>query len=128
MADIPDQPGALNLIAESIRTLTQTVLPQTSGDERLALMMVISALGMAQRELELQPDAATLLAACYNPVQPGGAAALVAAIRAGEHDGSDDLYAALQQASSLRTLIAKPKALTQHDHATLQAFFIANSG
>ncbi len=135
MADIPapavralaDQPGALDLITESIRTLTEELLPHAGGEQRLALLMVTSALGMASRELALQPSADTLYSTLYQAIAPEGAAALVAAIRAGQHDASPALHATLLQASALRVMIAKPKLLAESELATIQAFIAPSS-
>ena len=102
-----DEPGALGLLTEAQRTLRERVLPGLTGDARLAALMVASALGMAERELVMgegaRPD--------VHYGAGAGAAALVAALRAGRHDGDLDVHARLAQANRLRVGIAKPALL-----------------
>jgi hypothetical protein len=98
---------------ESRRVLTETVLPMLNGDERLAVLMVISALGMAGREMAAEPALSATLHQLYTATGADSAADLVKAIRAGHHDASLRLYDNLLAASDVRMRVAKgqkPKA------------------
>jgi hypothetical protein len=104
-----DQPDALALIAECRRVLKDRLLPQAEGDARYQMLMIISALGMAEREVA---QGAVLDEALARPASGRGmdAAGLVAAIRAGRFDGNAELHAALLQAADARMAISKPAA------------------
>lgn len=105
-----DRPSALDLIAESRRTLAEAVIPALQGEARLAALMAASALGMAERELR----ATSLDAALAGPSAVTGApdeAALAALIRSGKADGSGALHAALVGAGRARLAVAKPQLL-----------------
>jgi hypothetical protein len=102
-----DTPDALSLIAECRRVLKDKLIPLAEGDARYQMLMVISALGMAEREIS---GGARLDAALATPAAGTDMTSLVAAIRAGRYDADPILHAALIRAADARVAIAKPTA------------------
>jgi hypothetical protein len=104
-----DTPDAVSLIVECRRVLKDKLIPEATGVARYQMLMVISALGMAERELT---ESASLDAALSAPaaLAGGDTATLVAAIRAGRHDADSTLHAALVNASAARVAISKPQS------------------
>ncbi|MGL4635658.1 MAG: DUF6285 domain-containing protein [Beijerinckiaceae bacterium] len=105
------------LIAAAEQLLRDKVLTDTQGDTRFAGLMVASALGMAQRELELaefqtatERDV-TALAPQPSPF-PSDAEALVQLMRVGMMDSADDVYRRLLAAAVVRTAITRPAVVT----------------
>ena len=109
-----DQPDAANLISECRRLLGVAILPGLAGEERLALLMVLSALGMAEREMAAEPAFSQGLQSIISD-HAASAGQLVAAIRAGEHDASQTLHQSLKNATLLLMMVTKPKALADED-------------
>jgi hypothetical protein len=108
------------LIAAAERLLRDKVLVATEGDSRFAGLMVASALGMAQRELELadhrtakERDVAGLVPQ-PSPF-PSDAEALVQLIRMGMLDGSDDAYRRLKADAVVRAAITRPAVLNESE-------------
>lgn len=105
MRDAPprDRPDAAELLAVARETFAREILPLLKDDPRVTALMVVSAMGIAERELRM-------------PV--GGlldAGPLVEAIRAGRHDADGALWARLLIDATLRTALANPKALERAD-------------
>ncbi|MGL4728020.1 MAG: DUF6285 domain-containing protein [Bosea sp. (in: a-proteobacteria)] len=111
MIDGFGQPDARALIAECRRVLKEKLIPQTQGGVRYELLMIASALGMAERELIGQIEIMALLGAPAAISGHADAKALAAAIRAGRHDADGALHGALLAASTARTAVSKPAAL-----------------
>ena len=108
--DNRDEPGARALIAQTRAMLTEQLLPDASGDMRLNLLMMASALGMAERELAHGPALDAAMAAACDGAGAASPRALAEAIRQGRHDGSAQLHAALEAISALHMSIAKGKS------------------
>ncbi len=105
------------LIAAAERLLRDKVLAATEGEARFAGLMVASALGMAQRELDLadyhaatQRDVAALVPQ-PSPF-PSDAEALVQLIRMGMLDGAEDAFRRLQADAIVRTAITRPAVVS----------------
>ncbi|MCJ2014772.1 DUF6285 domain-containing protein [Methylobacterium sp. J-076] len=109
-----DDPSGAALIDAARRALTEEVVPGLAGRPRYVALMVANALGIALREIA-QADA---VAHAWDRALPPGPepedakrATLVAAIRAGGHDGDAALHAALLETATVASGIWKaPKA------------------
>ncbi|WP_026988214.1 DUF6285 domain-containing protein [Fodinicurvata fenggangensis] len=117
----PDRPDAAALLATARSLLKDKILPAVPDDRRLDMLMVLSAMGLAERALSDSTDAlplrqeARLLALGG---EQGGAASLAGAIRAGTWDDpatADPLYRALVEDTRDRLARANPKYLAAFD-------------
>jgi hypothetical protein len=97
-----EQPESADLLAIARETLLAEILPHLSGDARFKALMVANAMAIAGR------------AAQYEPVANlSGAAGIVAAIRAGTHDGDADLALSLLAHTQARCRVSsKPVSKT----------------
>lgn len=71
---------AKSLLDIARQTLLADIVPALSGDARFKALMIANAMAIAAREVQYGSAA-----------EPENAVALVAAIRAGSHDGDTDL-------------------------------------
>ena len=108
-------PGA-GLLRAARSVLKAELLPHLPEEKRLEALMVLSALGMAERELERSPpaDEAEGIAALLQ-VEEGQEAALrrqlAEAIRAGRFDGDPRLYELARAAPTWRLMETDPRVL-----------------
>lgn len=116
-----DRPDAAALLATARSLLKDEILPAVPDDRRLDMLMVLSAMGLAERALNDSSDAlplrqeARLLALESGQ---GDAAALAHAIRSGAWDDpgiADPLYRALVEDTRDRLARANPKYLATLD-------------
>ena len=109
-------PGA-GLLRAARSLLKAELLPHLPEEKRLEALMVLSALGMAERELDRTPpdDEAEEIAMLMG-VETGGEAALrrqlATAIRAGEFDGHPRLYALAEAGLAWRLRETDPRVLS----------------
>lgn len=110
-------PGA-GLLRAARSVLKAELLPHLPEEKRLEALMVLSALGMAERELEQRPpgDEAERIAA-FLEVEDGQEAALrrqlAEAIRAGRFDGDPQLYELSRAGLRWRVRETDPRALEE---------------
>jgi hypothetical protein len=91
--------NAPNLLTIARQTLIADIIPTLSGDARFKALMVANAMAIAAREVQ------------YGPVpEPTNAAALSAAIRAGQHDNDHDLAQSLRELAEARCRISSKTA------------------
>lgn len=116
-----DQPDAAALLATARSLLKDEILPAVPDDRRLDMLMVLSAMGLAERALNDSTDAlplrqeARLLALGSEQVDAAG---LAHAIRSGTWDDpgiTDPLYRALVEDTRDRLSRANPKYLAALD-------------
>ena len=97
-------PEGLDLLDEAARLLREDLAPTLTGGARYRALLAANAVAMASREAgmagETQDDAA-----------------LVAAIRAGAHDGDEAVYGQLLAQAARRAWVADPAALTEPERA-----------
>ena len=90
---------ARSLLDIARQTLLADIVPPLSGDARFKALMVANAMAIAAREVQ------------YGAVtEPGNDAAMVAAIRAGLHDGDTDLAQRLLAVAQARCKISSKTA------------------
>jgi len=96
-------PEGLDLLDEAARLLREELAPTLTGEARYHTLLAANAVAMAGREagMKAEPDDA----------------ALVAAIRAGAHDGDGALHARLLASAARRAWVADPGALTEAERA-----------
>ncbi len=112
-----DQSDLAGLLAVAQTVLRDKVIAKTEGDTRFAGLMAASAMGMAQRALELSGNSADASRAVNALVpQPNpfasDAEALAHLIRSGALDGADDPYLRLLADAVVRTCITRPAVVT----------------
>jgi hypothetical protein len=114
MKETSDLAGLLAVVESVLRT---KVIAQCEGDVRFAGLMAASAMGMAQRALELSGqslnaarDVAELVPK-PNPFASDGEA-LTHLIRAGALDGAEDAYRRLLADAAVRTAVTRPAILS----------------
>ena len=95
-----DAPETAALLDIARATLADEVAPALSGDARFKARMIANALSIAARALRAEPGP--------TPPDPH---ALVAAIRAGAHDGDAALRATLLAEATARCRVSAPKAI-----------------
>ncbi|MBL8653430.1 MAG: phosphotransferase, partial [Alphaproteobacteria bacterium] len=102
--DLPPLPGdradAVELLGIARDTLTKNLLSLLPEEKRLDSLMVANALSIAAREFEKTASPR---------IDPASGKNLVAAIRAGKHDGDQGLAGALREDARKRTSLANPK-------------------
>lgn len=118
-----DQPGGAELLDAAARCLREEVLAEVPSAHRLNLLMVLSALGIAERELRSReasggsrPGALRELVGETGREGEAAARILAGQIRAGEFDEGPraaDLHAGLSADVRRRLAIANPKYLRQ---------------
>lgn len=120
-----DQPGGAELLDAAARCLREEVLAEVPSAHRLNLLMVLSALGIAERELRSREASGGSRPGALQELvgetgREGEAAAatriLAGQIRAGEFDEGPraaDLHAGLSADVRRRLAIANPKYLRQ---------------
>ncbi|MCW2241113.1 DUF6285 domain-containing protein [Azospirillum canadense] len=117
---INDDPDARDLVAIALRTFRETVLPAVPAEQRFAALMIASALGIAERELEAgtakEPALAAAVGALLN--EQGDLATLLprlcASIDAGAFDAPDRqaaLRPVLMEITRARLAVSNPKRL-----------------
>jgi hypothetical protein len=108
------------LLAAAETVLRGRVIAQSEGDIRFAGLMVASAMGMAQRALDLSASSADTardvaeLVPKPNPFATD-AEALVHLIRSGALDGADDPYRRLLADAAVRTMMTRPAVVSAHE-------------
>jgi hypothetical protein len=108
---LPDHPSGAALLDVARRALLEDVAPGLTGRTRYVALMVANAIGIAMREIEGADTTARAWEAALGQLGETGddpLAALVAAIRAGAHDGDATLYAALRDTTNVAAEIWKP--------------------
>ncbi len=91
-----DRPTARELAALATQIAAREIAPALDGEKRFAGLMLANAMGIVARDLG-------------PAVEPPADRTLVAAIRAGTHDGDAGLHGALREDARTRTKIANPK-------------------
>lgn len=97
---------ALELLSEARRVLQTGLAPSLSGEARLTARLAANAVATAEREIALAGRLAVAEAALPHAVD---------GIRAGRHDGDEDLYRRLFALAVLRAHIADPSAPTAEE-------------
>lgn len=115
-----DAPAALDLLAQAREELSSRALPAASGELRLSLLMIASALGMVERELRDGARIDLALSDAEAAASVSSPQALARAIRDGHHDGSEAVFAALDRLSLAGLAIARPQALGASEREALQ--------
>ncbi len=108
---LPDHPSGAALLDVARRALLDEVAPALSGRQRYVVLMVANAVGIAMREIEGAEATARSWERALAPLEQTGQeplAALVAAIRAGSHDGDATLHEALQGTAAVAAEVWKP--------------------
>ena len=108
---LPDHPSGAALLDVARRALLDEVAPALSGRQRYVVLMVANAVGIAMREIEGADTTAQAWERALSQIADGGEdplVALVAAIRAGAHDGDPALYEALRATTDVAAEIWKP--------------------
>jgi len=120
-----DEPSGAKLLETAARYLREEILQDVSQDHRLTLLMALSAMGIAERELRDQGALGNAQSAAMRDLlgtdaADGGADAaareLVRQIRAGAFDEGPEaaaLHASLSADVRRRLAIANPKYLRQ---------------
>jgi hypothetical protein len=117
----PEQPTAERLLATCRQVLKDEILPQTPEASRLDLLMVLNALGLAERTLDDSRDELAGRQDARLQELLGGtgdAGTLAAAIRSGAWDdraSAERLHAALTADARDRLARANPKYLATVD-------------
>ncbi|KQT58529.1 hypothetical protein ASG52_21690 [Methylobacterium sp. Leaf456] len=110
---LPDHPSGAALLDVARRALLDEVAPTLTGRQRYVTLMVANSIGIAMREIERADETAESWDRALATLPQTGddpLAALVAAIRAGAHDGDAALHAALQGTTTVAAEIWKPAA------------------
>jgi hypothetical protein len=102
-----EQPDAANLLATASQTLRAEILPLLPPDQRIHILMVLRAIGIAERALSAGPPPAILLAN-----GPEALRHLARDIRAGLHDHAPPTAALLLTLARHRCQLSNPKALS----------------
>jgi hypothetical protein len=105
-----DHPSGAALLDAAHRALTEEVVPGLTGRPRYVALMVANAIGIAAREIA-QADRRRVTVGrvlAHGDGADGRLDELVAAVRAGMHDGDRDLHAALTAAAEVASEIWKP--------------------
>lgn len=108
---LPDHPSGAALLDVARRALLDEVAPTLTGRQRYVALMVANAIGIAMREIESADQTAASWERALAALPQTGddpLAALVAAIRAGNHDGDPALHEALQGTAAVAADIWKP--------------------
>ncbi|WP_370264007.1 DUF6285 domain-containing protein [Limnobacter sp.] len=109
-----EKPDGADLLACAREVLKSRILAAVSGDQQRELLMVINAMGIAQREMQFRAQA-TAQAAHQPSLQDASLTRLAHAIRQGQVDpGQPERAAVWQQLRAMtrqRLLVSNPKAL-----------------
>lgn len=117
----PDRPDVTALLATARAVLKDEILPVLPEERRLDMLMVLSAMGLAERALQDSTDALPLLQEARLTELVGekaDAAALTQAIRGGDWDApaqAEQLYRVLVEDTRDRLARANPKYLAALD-------------
>ncbi len=114
---IPDTPGRKDLLETAAAALREEIAPSLKGEQRLTVLMAISAIDTACRDLEVAPEldqiqAESLVGLGFEGDDP--AVSLTREIRNGEFDkgaGSKSLHEVLMKDVILRCQISNPRYL-----------------
>ncbi|MFC4350286.1 DUF6285 domain-containing protein [Fodinicurvata halophila] len=113
----PDRPDVTALLATARALLKDEILPVVPADQRLDMLMVLSAMGLAERALQDSTDALPLRQEARLVDLAGhkvDAASLAGAVRSGKWDDpekAEQLYKALVEDTRDRLARANPKYL-----------------
>jgi hypothetical protein len=109
----PDKPGGADLLETAARELRERLLPEVPARHRLTLLMALSAMGIAGRELEDSSANESGETAAREAARD-----LARRIRAGEFDAdpnAEALHAALTADVRRRLAIANPTYLAKSE-------------
>lgn len=105
-----DRPDATELLAEARRLLLRELAPSLDGDKRYQALMIANAMGIAEREISIEPARCESYQRGLEALGLSDEATIVGLLRSSQFAGDPSLYRLLLRDAEIRTWVSDRKA------------------